>query len=397
MTAGLTEAGFATALRDALRPGMTVALGDGVGALRCLDDGGSVGAALSAAASEVGSVRLVLGWLPAPIDGLDAEAFADVVALMPGWGVREVLRSPKARFLPTRLAAIPALLADVLRPDVLLTRVVRRDGLLQFGTEVSWQRAVINSGTRTLAIVDTSAPSADADPALDPSRVEVLGTVGSGPVRVPQRDPEPIHDALADAVLQLIPEGARIQYGPGQLGTALLRRAQVPLHIDTGLLTDAVVDLDQRGLLAGTPSATYLLGSDSLYDWADGRPILHGLDYTHDLTRLSRGAPLVAVNTAIEIDQYGQINVEGFSDKVIGGIGGHPDYCAAARMSSGGLSIIAVPTRVNGRSPLVEQLSRPASTPAHDVDVIVTESGHVDLRAADWSQRRALITELFTE
>ena len=62
-----------------------------------------------------------------------------------------------------------------------------------------------------------------------------------------------------------------------------------------------------------------------------------------------------------------------------------------------GLSIIAVPTQVNGRSPLVEQLSRPASTPAHDVDVIVTESGHVDLRAADWSQRRALITELFTE
>jgi acyl-CoA hydrolase len=397
MTVGLTEAGFTTALRDVLRPGMTVALGDGVGALRCLDDGGSVGAALSAAASEVGSVRLVLGWLPAPIDGLEAEAFADVVALMPGWGVREVLRSPKARFLPTRLAAIPALLADVLRPDVLLTRLVRRDGMLHFGTEVSWQREVISSGTKTLAVIDTSTPSADAEPALDPSRVEALGTVGSGPTRVPQRDPEPIHDALADAVLQLIPEGARIQYGPGQLGTALLRRAQVPLHIDTGLLTDAVVDLDQRGLLAGTPSATYLLGSDSLYDWADGRPILHGLDYTHDLTRLSRGAPLVAVNTAIEIDQYGQINVEGFSDKVIGGIGGHPDYCAAARMSSGGLSIIAVPTRVNGRSPLVEQLSRPASTPAHDVDVIVTESGHVDLRAADWSQRRALITELFTE
>jgi acyl-CoA hydrolase len=394
---GLTEAGFTTALRDVLRPGMTVALGDGVGALRCLDDGGSVGAALSAAASQVGSVRLVLGWSPAPIGALDAEAFADVVALMPGWGVREVLRSPKARFLPTRLAAIPALLADVLRPDVLLTRVVRRDGLLQFGTEVSWQRELINNGTKALAVIDTSAPSADAEPALDPSGIEVLGTVGSGPVRVPQRDPEPIHDALADAVLQWLPEGARIQYGPGQLGTALLRRAQVPLHIDTGLLTDAVVDLDQRGLLAGTPSATYLLGSDSLYDWADGRPILHGLDYTHDLTRLSRGAPLVAVNTAIEIDQYGQINVEGFSDKVIGGIGGHPDYCAAARMSSGGLSIIAVPTSVNGRSPLVEQLSRPTSTPAHDVDVIVTESGHVDLRAADWSQRRALITELFTE
>jgi acyl-CoA hydrolase len=284
----------------------------------------------------------------------------------------------------------------VLRPDVLLTRLVRRDGLLQFSTEVSWQRTVIDSGTRTLAVIDTSAPAAAAEPPLDPSGIEVLGTVGNGPVQVPQRDPEPIHDALADAVLRLLPEDARIQYGPGQLGTALLRRAKVPLRIDTGLLTDAVVDLDRRGLLAGTPSATYLLGSDVLYDWADGRPILRGLDYTHDLTRLSRGSPLVAVNAAIEIDQYGQINVEGVRDKVIGGIGGHPDYCAAARMSSGGLSIIAVPTRVNGHSPLVEQLSRPASTPAHDVDLIVTESGHVDLRAADWSQRRGLIAELFS-
>src|ERR1700758_675653 len=187
-----TRGAFPAAVRAALRPGATVALGDGVGALRCLDDGGSVGAALSAAAREVGSVRLVLGWLPAPIDGLDADAFADVVALMPGWGVREVLRSPNARFMPTRLAAIPALLADVLHPDVLLTRLVRRDGLLKFGTEVSWQRAVIDSGARTLAVIDTSSPAADAEPPLDPSGIEVLGTVGGGSVRVSQRDPEPI-------------------------------------------------------------------------------------------------------------------------------------------------------------------------------------------------------------
>jgi hypothetical protein len=374
-----------------------VALGDGVGELRCLDDGTSVGAMLSAAAREVGSVRLVLGWLPAPLDGLDPDAFADVIALMPGWGVRDVLRGQTARFLPTRLAAIPALLADVLRPHLLLTRFVQRHGKLQFGTEVSWQRAVIDSGARTFGVVDTAAPAAAAEPALDASRVEVLGTVGGGPVCAPQRDPEPIHDALADAVLRWMPAGARLQYGPGQLGTALLRRARVPLHIDTGLLTDGVVDLDRRGLLAGTPSATYLFGSESLYDWADGRPILRGIDHTHDLTRLSRGAPLVAVNTAVELDPHGQVNVEGLGDKVIGGIGGHPDYCAAARMSRGGLSIIAVPSSTNGRSPLVDQLSRPASTPAHDVDLIVTESGHADVRGADWAQRRALITELFTD
>ena len=146
MTQHLTAAVVTAALRAMLRPGMTLALGDGVGALNCLDDGTSIGTAVSAAAREVGSVRLVLGWLPAAVDGIEVDAFADVVALMPGWGVREVLRSPSAQFLPTRLAAIPALLTDVLRPDVLLTRLVQRDGALQFGTEVSWQRALIDDG-----------------------------------------------------------------------------------------------------------------------------------------------------------------------------------------------------------------------------------------------------------
>jgi acyl-CoA hydrolase len=64
-------------------------------------------------------------------------------------------------------------------------------------------------------------------------------------------------------------------------------------------------------------------------------------------------------------------------------------------MSRGGLSIIAVPAEFNGRSPLVEQLTRPASTPAYDVDLIVTDRGHADLRGADWATRRTLITTLF--
>jgi acyl-CoA hydrolase len=374
---------------------MTVALGDGVGAPRCLDDGASVCATLSAVAHGIGGVRLVLGWLPSPPQGLEADAFAEVVAIMPGWGVRNVLASPTARFVPTRLSSVPALMRGVLRPDVLITRVVNRAGRFHFSTEVSWQREVVDAGTAVFAIADANAPYADAGPPLPPAAIAFVAHTCDGPVEMPSVVPDAVHEALADAVLRFVPEGARLQYGPGKLGTALLNRAQQPLRIDTGLLTDAVVDLDAKGLLIGMPSAAYLLGTDSLYRWADGKPLLHGIDYTHDLTRLSRGVPLIAVNTALEIDPFGQVNVEGIGDKVVGGIGGHPDYCAAASMSRGGLSIIAVPSTVNGRSLFVEQLSRPASTPAHDIDLIVTESRHADLRGADWDQRRRLIGALF--
>ncbi|SPM34966.1 Acyl-CoA hydrolase [Mycobacterium rhizamassiliense] len=395
---------FAAALRTELNEaassraagaGFTVAVGDGVGQLRTVGDGTAFGAALSAVARDIGGIRLVLSWLTAPLDGLESDVFAEVVALMPGWGVRAVLRSPSARFLPTSLAAQPALLLGPLRPDVLITRLVQRGDQLLFSTEVSWQRELIDAGIPVLAVIDSTAPAASAESPLNPDQVRIIGRSCDGPFQFLQKEPEPVHDALADEVLRFVSAGARLQYGPGQLGTALLHRARVPLRLDTGLLTDAVVDLDRRGLLVGQPSATYLLGSDVLYDWADGRPILRGVAHTHDLTRLSHGEPLVTVNTAIEIDPAGQVNVEGVGDKVVGGIGGHPDYCRAGRLSRGGLSIIAVPSTFNGQSPLVDQLSRPASTPAFDVDIIVTDKGCADVRLADWAQRRTLITELF--
>ncbi|MEE6174992.1 acetyl-CoA hydrolase/transferase C-terminal domain-containing protein [Mycobacterium sp. 050134] len=372
---------------------MTIALGDGVGSPSVVDDGTTVGETLAAAAREVGGVRLVLGWLPAPPQGLDAAAFDEVVALMPGWGLRDLLNQPTARFLPTRLTGIAALLGECLRPDLLVTRLARRDGRLHFTTEVSWQRAVVDAGTTTLGIVDDSAPVASAEP-IHSAAVLLAGHAAAQPLRQPAKDPEPVHEALADEVLRWVPAGARVQYGPGQLGVALLRRAAVPLRVDTGMITDGVVDLDRRGLLSAA-SATYLFGGDELYDWADGRDVLHGIEVTHDMTRLATSEPFIAVNTAIEIDRFGQVNVEGRGEKVVGGIGGHPDYCMAGHINRGGLSIIAVPSLVNGRSPLVDRLSRPASTVAHDVDVIVTEHGSADLRCASWSQREALITNLF--
>jgi acyl-CoA hydrolase len=391
----MATSGFEAALRSVLRRGSTVAVGDGVGQVRNLKNGEAVGAVLSRLARQLGDVRLALGWLPAPLEGVDADAFSQVVTLMPGWGARDLLQCATARFVPARLTAVAAVMSDVLRPDVLITRVVERNGAVQFGTEVSWQRGLIDAGVRVLAVLDTSSVAADAGPPLDPAVVDIVGCSDDGPLQMPQKPPDPVHEALADNVLRFVSEGAQLQYGPGPLGAALLNRTTVPLRIDTGLLTDAVVDLDRRGMLIGTPSATYLLGTDKLYGWADGKQILHGTEYTHDAARLARGGAFVAVNTAIEIDAFGQINVEGVGEKVVGGIGGHPDYCAAAAKIRDGLSIIAMPSHTNDRSPLVSQLSRPVSTPAYDIDVIVTESGHADLRGADWARRRHLITELF--
>ncbi|GGL13663.1 acetyl-CoA hydrolase/transferase C-terminal domain-containing protein [Nocardia jinanensis] len=360
--------------------GDTVAVGDGFGAPRALSR------ELTAVAAELGDLRLVLGWVPEADPELDAAEFADARTFMPGWGLRTPVAAGRVRSVPVRLSATPALLHGPLRPDVLVASVVQTPEGFRFGNEISWQHSAVAAGARIAALVSRGAPSCATGPVLPPDRVYVVGETDDPPLDMPEQPATAEIERMVERLLAYIPAGARLQVGPGALGATVLRELTVPVRLDSGLLPDSVVDLDARGLLLDTPITTYLAGGPRLRAWAEGRELLHPVEVTHDLGRLS-ASPLFAVNTAVELDIDGQVNVEGTEKAIVGGIGGHPDYAAAAARSVGGLSIIAVTTTHRGRSTLVPRLSRPVSTPAHDVDVVVTEHGVADLRGLDRAER----------
>src|SRR5690606_25060339 len=139
------------------------------------------------------------------------------------------------------------------------------------------------------------------------------------------------------------------------LTAGILETLSVPVQIDTGVITDSVLQLEKRGLLHGKPSAPYLAGSSELHAWADGKGMLQGLEVTHNQARLAQGTPLVTINTALEVDMDGQVNVESVGGSAIAGIGGQPDFAfAGASAESDGLSILAVTTRSGKKSTLVE-------------------------------------------
>lgn len=376
-------------LAGLVRPGMRVALGDGIGAPR------AAAAELAALAREAGGVRLLLGWTPAADPGLDLTAFADVRTFMGGWGLRAAVDAGLARALPVRLSAAPALVRGPLRPDVVLAPLVPVAGGFAFGTEVSWMRAAVDAGAVVAGVVTPGRACCDAGPPLPAARVTVVGGTDEEPAVPAAGPPGPVHRAVAERVAALVPQGARLQVGPGALGTAVLDAVRVPVHVDSGLLPEAVAGLHRRGLLLGTPVGTYLAGGPALRDWAQGRPLLHPIEHTHDVGRLSRGLPFVAVNTAVEVDEQGQVNVEGLPGAAVGGIGGHPDYATAASRSPDGVSVVALPATHRGRPTLVERLSAPVSTPAHDVDVLVTEHGAADLRGLDRAERAAAVRALW--
>lgn len=384
-------------LAGLVRPGARIALADGTGSPRAAYP------LLSALARERGDLRLVTGWLPGAPDGLDLEAFADARTVMPGWGLRRAVDAGRVRAVPARLSAVPALVAGPLRPDVLVVAAAPGPVGPVLGAEVGWVRAVIDLGVPLAVVLDRGLPRAASGPPLPDAQVFVLGEVDDGPHVVPSGEPSAEHAAIGRHVAGLLTDGVRLQWGPGQLGAAVVdgvRAAGVRVRTDSGLLGDGVVALDEAGLLVGDPVATYLVGTAALYGWADvrgraGRPVLHRIEHTHDLSRLSADPPLVAVNTAVEIDLDGQVNVEGTADALVGGIGGHPDYAAAAARSPRGLSVVALASQHRGRSTRVERLSRPVTTGAHDVDVVVTEHGVADLRGLDRAERRRALDPLF--
>ncbi|WP_060710909.1 acetyl-CoA hydrolase/transferase C-terminal domain-containing protein [Pseudonocardia sp. HH130629-09] len=383
-------------LSELVAPGSRVALADGCGLPYAL------ARPLSRVAARAGGVRLVLGWVPGPAPDLDPDAFADIRTVVGGPGARVLIEAGHAHRVPARLSAVPALLAGPLRPDLLLATVVRDDaGGLRFGAEVSWMRGLAEAGVPVAALVSASAPHADTGPPL--RGVAVLGEV-DGPIGAPHTvgtpAPTDADRAVAAAVAALVPAGARIQFGPGRLAAALVAALDVPVAVDSGLLADPVVDLDERGLLRGTPTSTALYGSPRLHDWADrlgraGRATVRPIEYTHDVSRLtSAPGPLVALNTALEIDLDGQVNVEGVAGSAAGMIGGHPDFAAAAARGPG-LSVIAVPSAHRGRPTLVERLGGPVTTPSHDVEVVVTDRGTADLRGLGRGERRRALSSLW--
>lgn len=383
------------ALADLVRPGARVAVADGTGTPR------AAFAALSALARSR-PLSLLLGWMPGPVEDLDHAAFTDVRTLMPGWGLRPGTEAGLVRAVPCRLSAAPALVAGPLRPDVLVVGVVEGPFGLCLGSEVSWVRAVIDAGTPIAAVVDDALPRAAAGAPLPDAQTFVVGRVHQGPHAIPTTAPSTAHRAVGGHVAGLLTEGCRLQWAPGQLGAAVVGAVEVPVRADSGLLGDGVVDLDAAGLLVGDPVATYLVGTRRLYDWADergrrGRPVVHRVEHTHDPVRLLSDPPLIAVNTAVEIDLDGQVNVEGTASALVGGVGGHPDYAAGAARSRRGLSVIALASTHRGRPTLVERLSRPVTTASHDVDVVVTEHGVADLRGLDRGERRRAIRALWAE
>lgn len=197
---------------------------------------------------------------------------------------------------------------------------------------------------------------------------------------------DPAFDVIKRHLQGLIPTGASVQFGVGKAGVAALAALEGMrgLRIHSGMVTDPLLPVLDSGALTGVVTGL-AAGSRALYDRCgeDGRIRFEPSSFTHDIRVLAEIPRLVAVNSAIEIDLFGQANAEFQDGRQISGVGGLTDFLRGARLSDGGLPILALPAsaRRGEISRIVPKLPPVAvSVPRADVGLVITEHGVADLR-----------------
>jgi hypothetical protein len=367
--------------------GGRIALSDGAGAPS------GVLAGVVAAAEQLGDLEVICGWcLGDSWKALD-HASVRVTTFMGGYGMRSLLRGGRARYVPLRLGNLPAAFHGPLRCDLVIASARIHGDRWGRGTEICWTPAAQEAGAK-LVLVNTPHLPCGEQPVRPMDQVVAVVTSQDLPVQVPEAAVDDISAVIGERVAALLPGDAVVQYGPGAVGRAVLSSITRPVRVWSGVITDAVVELDRRGMLVGDPVATYAVGTHDLYDWIDGRSLLQRVEHTHDVTALAQ-AGIWAINTALEIDCTGQVNVERIGSDVIAGVGGHADFAMAGARSVRGASIIALPSHRGGQSTLVERLPSATSTSRSDVDMVITEHGMVDLRGLDDRERADALRSLW--
>lgn len=219
------------------------------------------------------------------------------------------------------------------------------------------------------------------------------------PVEIPPHQVGDTEKRIAANVAALVPDGAVLQVGVGSIPASVLLslRDHRDLGFHSGAASDGLVDLAESGALTNArkeidPNVSVtgiLLGSRRLYEFAHRNPQLRlaGPDETHNLAHIARLSRFHAINSALEVDLTGQIGAEIAGDRHVGAIGGQVDFVRAARHSSGGRAVIALPaTTRDGASRIVTQVGT-VTCARSDADTVVTEHGVAELRGQSLDER----------
>ncbi|MFD1928317.1 acetyl-CoA hydrolase/transferase family protein [Sporosarcina siberiensis] len=192
---------------------------------------------------------------------------------------------------------------------------------------------------------------------------------------------------------------APIQSGIGSVANAVLHgmihSEFEDLEVYSEVLQDAVFDLIDAGKVRFASCASITLSEEKMehvfnnFETYKDKLVMRPQEISNH-PEIIRRLGLISINTALELDIYGNVNSTHVSGtKMMNGIGGSGDFARNARLAIFVTKSIAKGGDISSIVPFASHVDHTE----HDVDVIVTEQGYADLRGLAPRERVGLIIE----
>jgi 4-hydroxybutyrate CoA-transferase len=369
--------------------------------------------ALVARAPELRDVRVVHFHVEGPGPHLAPEMAGHFYhrALFIGPNARQAVNEGRAEYIPAFLSDVPSFFRRGIIPlDAVLLNVSPpdRNGFCSLGTSVLAMPTAIRTARTVIAQLNPAVPRTLGDSFVHIDDIDLAVEVDVPLYTHPLAEAGDVEQRIGAHVAELMPDRATLQMGIGAIPSAVARalEGKRDLGVHTEMMTDVVLDLVEQGIVtgackeinAGRVVATFMLGTQRLYDWAHDNPIveMRPVEYTNDTTVIRRFSRMVAINSAIEVDLTGQVCADSIGSRMYSGVGGQMDFIRGAALADEGRAIIALPSTAAGGTvsrivPYLRQGAGVVTTRAH-VETIVTEFGVAEMHGRGIPERaRALI------
>jgi acyl-CoA hydrolase len=242
---------------------------------------------------------------------------------------------------------------------------------------------------------------------LGPEEIDVLVT-SEHPVRtLEDSPPSDAERAIAAHVEPFIPNGATLQTGIGGVPNAvaglLTEHSGTDYGIHSEMFTTGLMRLHQagkvsnrnKGVYEGFSVCTFALGTDELHEWLDQREEVRFLpvEIVNDPSVIARNRNMIAINSALSIDLFGQVVADTIEGRQHSGIGGHEDFTSGASLEGDDRSIVCLPATARVGDQIVSRIQTRlprgsiVTTPRHHLDVVITEFGAAELRGRTVEER----------
>jgi acyl-CoA hydrolase len=215
-------------------------------------------------------------------------------------------------------------------------------------------------------------------------------------------DPVPgAAEQIARYVARLIDDGSALQVGLGRVPNQMLQflgnRRSLAIHSD--VITEPVVDLVEAGVVTGTVTASWAMGTRRLYDLLDDDPNfrLEPIDQVCDPAVIAGHDRMVSVTQAFAIDLSGQVCTEYLDGSLYGGVSTGPDFHRGALASRYGTPVICLTARTPAGDPAIRLAlgpDEPVSIERADVRWVVTEYGTAYLFGLSLAERAVAVMEI---